>query len=294
MDTGRVLGWGRTFSSYILYLHTIHKIDKPVHKPWLPCQPTSWVRVDKGLKVRRYHTCSPWPYPHGPHRFKSRGLSPPATAYGLTKVKPEPQATGESCQNRSSSRRPLWATSSAQAWLGFSRLALAGFRPKAEPRKSLFVTVPCAQRAASETTWSLPSYPSSANTLVPLSLPFPSDRRHTIALPMSRSQIPSTSTSTSNFQPIFNAALKGYEKKTKQDLLAHPLAAQLQACNSPDDILVVLQNKVEEFNQSRSADERLSRWLGPTINILYAFSATLGGGVGLVGPVLSTCLRQRP
>ncbi|KAH9073586.1 hypothetical protein EDB83DRAFT_83958 [Lactarius deliciosus] len=96
------------------------------------------------------------------------------------------------------------------------------------------------------------------------------------------SQAPSTSTSSSNFQSIFNAALKAYEKKTKKDLLAHPLAAQLQSCNSPADILLVLQDNVKELDQSRSADERLSRWLNPTIDVLYAFSATLGEGVGLV------------
>ncbi|KAH9165573.1 hypothetical protein EDB89DRAFT_292735 [Lactarius sanguifluus] len=96
------------------------------------------------------------------------------------------------------------------------------------------------------------------------------------------SQAPSTSTSSSNFQSVFNAALKAYEKKTKKDLLAHPLAAQLQACNSPADILLVLQDKVKELDQSRSADERLSRWLNPTIEVLYTFSAILGEGVGLV------------
>ena len=101
------------------------------------------------------------------------------------------------------------------------------------------------------------------------------------------SQAPSTSTSTfsSNFQSIFNAALRAYRKKTKKDLLAHPLAAQLRACNSPADVLAVLQDKVNEFEESRSADERLSRWLSPTINVLYAFAATLGQGVGLVGPI---------
>ncbi|KAN0140110.1 hypothetical protein V8E53_002006 [Lactarius tabidus] len=96
------------------------------------------------------------------------------------------------------------------------------------------------------------------------------------------SQAQSTSTSSSNFQSIFYAALKAYEKKTKKDLLAHPLSAQLQACKNPGDILIILQDKVNEFDLSRSANERLSRWLNPTINVLYAFSATLGGGVGLV------------
>jgi hypothetical protein len=108
------------------------------------------------------------------------------------------------------------------------------------------------------------------------------------------SQVPSSSTSSSNFQFIFDAALKAYEKKTKRDLLAHPLAAQLQACKSPSDIIVVLQDKVKEFDESRSAGERLSRWLNPTINVLYAFSATLGGGVGLVSPIKSTCLLPPP
>ena len=107
---------------------------------------------------------------------------------------------------------------------------------------------------------------------------------------MSQVLSPSASSSSSNFQSIFNAALKAYEKKTKKDLLAHPLAAQLQACKSTGDILAILQEKVNEFDQSRSADERLSRWLNPTINVLYSFSATLGSGVGLVSTIKSTCL----
>ena len=104
------------------------------------------------------------------------------------------------------------------------------------------------------------------------------------------SRAPSTSTSSSNFQSVFNAALKAYEEKTKKNILLHPLAAQLQACKSPDDILAILQDNVKEFEQSRSADERLSRWLSPTINVLYAFSATVGAGVGVVSPIKSICL----
>jgi hypothetical protein len=102
---------------------------------------------------------------------------------------------------------------------------------------------------------------------------------------MSQTPSASASTSSSNFQSIFNAALKAYAKKTKTDLLTHPLAAQLNACNSSGDILAVLQDKVNEFDQSRTADERLSQWLNPTINVLYSFSATIGAGVGLVSSV---------
>jgi hypothetical protein len=92
----------------------------------------------------------------------------------------------------------------------------------------------------------------------------------------------SNSAAASRFRSIFNAAVKGYEKKTKKDLLTHPLAAQLRACDSPSDILAVLHGRVKEFDEARSADERLSRWLNPTIKVLHAFSTTLCEGFGLV------------
>jgi hypothetical protein len=94
--------------------------------------------------------------------------------------------------------------------------------------------------------------------------------------------------SSSNFQLVINNALKAYEKRTKNDLLAHPLAAQLQTCDSPGAILAVLQQQVQELNQSRSTDDRWTKWLDPVVSVLCAFSATLGEGVGLVSP---RCLR---
>lgn len=98
----------------------------------------------------------------------------------------------------------------------------------------------------------------------------------------SMSQTHSTATSSSNFQLIFNNALEGYERRTKQDLLVHPLAAQFQACDSPSAILAILQQQIKEFNQSRRSDKRLTKWLDPTVNVLYTFSEALGEGVGLV------------
>ena len=88
--------------------------------------------------------------------------------------------------------------------------------------------------------------------------------------------------SSPNFQLILNNALKAYEKQTKHDLLAHPLAAQIQACQSSSSILVVLQQQVQQFNRSRASDDRLTKWLDPTVNVLYAFSETLGEAVSLV------------
>ena len=99
------------------------------------------------------------------------------------------------------------------------------------------------------------------------------------------SQTPATTaaSSSSPFQAIFQAAIKSYQKQTKKDLLAHPLASQLQACDSTNAILAILQDQVREFDKSHSGDERLTKWLGPTVNVLNAFSATVSGGVSMVG-----------
>ena len=86
---------------------------------------------------------------------------------------------------------------------------------------------------------------------------------------------------SSNFQLTINNALKAYERRTRKDLLAHPLASQLQACNSPDAVLVVLQ-QVQGLDQSRSSDDRWTKWLNPTVNIIYSLSETFGEGGGLV------------
>ncbi|KAF8263372.1 hypothetical protein EI94DRAFT_1788533 [Lactarius quietus] len=96
------------------------------------------------------------------------------------------------------------------------------------------------------------------------------------------SQMASTSTTSSRFQAIFDAALKSYEKQTKKDLTAHPLSSQLKSCDSTSTILALLQEQVREFDQAHSGDERLTKWLKPTVNVLCAFSAAISGGVSLV------------
>ena len=96
------------------------------------------------------------------------------------------------------------------------------------------------------------------------------------------SQTHFSASSPSNFQSIFSAALDTYEKKTESNLLTHPLAAQLQSCDSPTAILSVFQELIQRFDPRHRSDQRLTNWLGPTINVLYAFSATIGPGIGLV------------
>ena len=92
----------------------------------------------------------------------------------------------------------------------------------------------------------------------------------------------SSSTSHSNFVSIFNAALEAYKRKTKKDLATHPLLLSLQSCDSPEAILTVLREQIPAFIQTHNGDDSLTKWVAPTVNVLYAFSATLGGGLGLV------------
>ena len=86
--------------------------------------------------------------------------------------------------------------------------------------------------------------------------------------------------------------MKEYEKNTKKNLLAHPLMSQLQTCNSPADILTTLRAQVQQLEKSTSSNDKLTRWLNPTVNVLYAFSSALGAGVGLVNSILTIHLRS--
>ena len=85
-----------------------------------------------------------------------------------------------------------------------------------------------------------------------------------------------------NFETIFTAALEAYTKQTKKNISSHPLATQLQSCDSPSAIIALLQTQV---SQSQSADEKWTKWLDPTVNVLYAFSVTLGNGAAVVNPI---------
>ena len=96
------------------------------------------------------------------------------------------------------------------------------------------------------------------------------------------SQAPTTAAASLRFQAIFYVAVQSYQKQTKNDLIVHPLASQLQSCDSTSAILAILQDQVQEFDKSRSGDERLTKWLSPIVNVLSAFSAVVSGGVGLV------------
>ena len=88
-----------------------------------------------------------------------------------------------------------------------------------------------------------------------------------------------TTPSSPDFQLIFNNALKAYKKRTKNDILAHPLVIQLENCTSSSAVLDLIHQQVQGLQRDGS---RLTKWLDPTVRVLFAFSETLGEGVSLV------------
>jgi hypothetical protein len=98
------------------------------------------------------------------------------------------------------------------------------------------------------------------------------------------SQTPAASTSSSNYQSIFDNAIEAYKRKTKSDLRSNPLLDKLQKCDSPNAVLDILYQQIPGFDRSCDTDEKLTSWLNPTINVLYTFSGVIGGGIGLVSP----------
>jgi hypothetical protein len=104
---------------------------------------------------------------------------------------------------------------------------------------------------------------------------------------MSQSRPNSESNALSNptYQQIFSVAVDSYKRRTGNDLTSNPLLPRLESCNSPDAVITLLREQVPGFDQSRSDNdsERLSNWLNPTVNVIVAFSDTIGGSVGLVG-----------
>ena len=97
----------------------------------------------------------------------------------------------------------------------------------------------------------------------------------------------STPISSSSFQPIFDAALSDYAKKTGIDLATHPFAQTLQNCQSADAILDLLQDRAREFSTYRDGNRKLIDCLKPVVQTLHTFSGLLAGAAALVSPRVS-------
>lgn len=97
--------------------------------------------------------------------------------------------------------------------------------------------------------------------------------------------------SSLQFKSIIDAALDEYKTKTGKDLINNPLAKDLQSCASAEAVLDIIQREAKAFDKFRDGDKRLMRWIGPSVDVLYTISATLGQGVGMVRQMIRDDLR---
>ena len=87
----------------------------------------------------------------------------------------------------------------------------------------------------------------------------------------------------SPFRVLFEAALQQYENQTEIPLAKHPLAEQLQNCDSVDSVITLLQGQVQAFSEFRGTD-RIMKSLKSVVSVLFTLSAVanLADSIGFV------------
>ncbi|KAI0296494.1 hypothetical protein B0F90DRAFT_1032530 [Multifurca ochricompacta] len=88
----------------------------------------------------------------------------------------------------------------------------------------------------------------------------------------------------SNIETLFANALKDYAIQTGDDLATHPLFSKIKSCDSVESIAAVLQEQADAFHKFRKRDQKVAKWLEPTINVINMLSGTLSEAVSLAFP----------
>ena len=90
---------------------------------------------------------------------------------------------------------------------------------------------------------------------------------------------------SSRLQVLFEAALHDYERETGIVLDKHPLAAQLQNCDSVESVTAVLFEQTQAISDFERKDGVLKP-LKRVVSVLHDLSATadFGQHIGLVRP----------
>jgi hypothetical protein len=96
---------------------------------------------------------------------------------------------------------------------------------------------------------------------------------------LSMSSTVQPTTFSSNVQLIIDEALANYAKITGIDLSESPFAAMLEHSNSPEAILLLLQERQNALKTYRDRNRRLIGCISPAVEILHAFSGILGEAV---------------
>ncbi|KAH9177976.1 hypothetical protein EDB89DRAFT_2225892 [Lactarius sanguifluus] len=85
-----------------------------------------------------------------------------------------------------------------------------------------------------------------------------------------------------SFKLILDAALADYTNQVGIDLATYPLADALRSCDSPDDVLKILEDNANKFKDFRDGNRKLLNWLSPIVQVVRTLSAVLGASIALV------------
>jgi hypothetical protein len=88
----------------------------------------------------------------------------------------------------------------------------------------------------------------------------------------------------SRFQALFESALQNYQNQTGTVLADHPLARQLQNCDSVDSVTTVFQAQARAFREFHGDDGKIMKSLNRVVAVLCTLSvgSVLGEATGLV------------
>ncbi|KAH8977580.1 hypothetical protein EDB86DRAFT_3249740 [Lactarius hatsudake] len=85
----------------------------------------------------------------------------------------------------------------------------------------------------------------------------------------------------SDFQSILNA-LDKYAEQTGINLNENPFADKVKGCESPNAVLLLLQDNLKAFKDYRDQNRKFIDCLNPVVQFVHAFSGVLGETAGLV------------
>jgi hypothetical protein len=90
---------------------------------------------------------------------------------------------------------------------------------------------------------------------------------------------------SSRLRDLFEAALQDYEEQTGIPLAKHPLAGQLQNCETVESVTAVLHGQIQAFTKFRGND-KIMKPLKTVLSVLHKISAVanIGQDIGLVRP----------
>jgi hypothetical protein len=80
----------------------------------------------------------------------------------------------------------------------------------------------------------------------------------------------------SEFQSILNNALQDYTKQTGVDLTMYDFANQLELCGPPDEVCMLLREKMKKFKEYRDGNRKLSQLITPVVQVVHVFARFLG------------------